>query len=489
MRGNSHLVMARIAPAGLVALLLAGLPHGTGAQPRDRKSSAVKAQPSTLALESEPDLAAASETTGGRAVGVTVYTENLGVIKDQRRFSIPNGTSEVRFAGVASMIDPTSVHLRALGGRDLDVLWQDFRFDLLSTDRLFERYLDQPVEVATKDDQVRRGTLLSYDSGSLVIRDNSGAIVVVNRAEVRHVSLKEPPKGLTARPTLIWRVRSPSGGAQDLEATYLTSGMSWHAEYVAQLEPGGSTLALQGWASIENRSGAAYEEAKIKLVAGTIHRATQPPGPVPFQMASERMVKAEERAFSEYHLYEVPIAATLLQDEVKQIGLMEAAGIKAVRKFTYDPSKNAEQVMVSEELENSTSNHLGMPLPGGIVRVFQRDKDGSLELVGEDRIDHIARNETVRISVGSAFDIGVERKQTDLKQVTPRVNETAFEVTLRNHRDEAVDVTVVDHGYGDWDVLESSIPVKKKDATTFEFVVHCPPEKAVTLTYRLRTRS
>jgi len=469
---------------------LPALPAGAEAQPREARSG--KSKPTdVVAVSTASELPAATEVAGGREIGVTVYNDNLGVVKDRRRIAVPGGASEVRFPGVASMIDPTSVHLRPLGGRDLDVIWQDYRFDLLNTDKLLDRYLEQPVEVSTKDDQVRKGTLLSYDAGSLVIRDNSAGIVILNRAEVRQIALKDVPKGLTSRPTLVWRVQSPSSGEQPLEATYLTSGMNWHAEYVAQVEPGGASLALQGWASVENRSGATYEDAKIKLVAGTIHRANQPPGPIPFAtMAMERgAAKLEERPLSEYHVYELPVATTLANDDVKQIGLLEAAGVKATRKFTYDPSKDAEHVMVSEEFENASSNQLGQPLPGGVVRVFQRDKDGSLELLGEDRIDHTAKNETVRVAVGGAFDIGVERKQTDLKQVTPRVNETAFEVTLRNHRAEAVDVTVVDHAYGDWEVLDSTIPVKKKDATTFEFLVHCTPEKPVTLSYRLRTRS
>jgi len=478
----------RVAVFALAAIVI--LPAAVPAQPREGRSG--KSKPTdAVSVSSVSELPAATEVTGGREVGVTVYNDDLGVVKDRRRISVPGGASEVRFQGVATMIDPTSVHLRPLGGRDLDVIWQDYRFDLLNTDKLLDRCLEQSVEVSTKDDQVRRGTLLSYDAGSLVLRDTSGGIVILNRTEVRQIALKDLPRGLTPRPTLVWRVQSPSSGEQPLEATYLTSGLTWHAEYVAQLEPGGATLALQGWASVENHSGATYEDAKIKLVAGTIHRANQPPGPVPMAMRAmaATSAKMEERPLSEYHVYELPMNATLTNDAVKQIGLLEANGVKATRKFTLDPSKDAEHVMVSEEFENASSNNLGAPLPGGVVRVFQRDKDGSLELLGEDRIDHTAKNETVRVAVGGAFDIGVERKQTDLKQVTPRVNETAFEVTLRNHRTEAVDVTVVDHAYGDWDVLDSTVPVKKKDANTFEFIVHCTPEKPVTLSYRLRTRS
>jgi len=333
-------------------------PHAGYAQPRETNNHA--SSPQDIVVTATP-LPVATVLNGGREVGVTVYNDNLGVVKDRRSVSYPGGASELRFPGVATMIDPTSVHLRALGGREFNVIWQDYRFDLLSTDKLLDRCLEQQVEVSTKDDQVRKGTLLSYDAGSLVLRDASGGIVILNRTEVRQVALKDLPGGLTPRPTLVWRVESPSDGAQPLEATYLTSGMSWHAEYVAQLDPGGTSLALQGWASVENRSGATYDNAKIKLVAGTIHRANQPPGPVPYAaaMAMERGVaKMEERPLSEYHVYELPIAATLQNDAVKQIGLLEANGVKATRKFTYDASKDAEHVMVSEEFENASSNNL-----------------------------------------------------------------------------------------------------------------------------------
>ncbi|TMQ65590.1 MAG: DUF4139 domain-containing protein [Candidatus Eisenbacteria bacterium] len=474
-------MVASVAAVAAVASVLLGAAHAAGAQPRDTGKPAV-ASPA-------PASAAAGE---GREVAVTVYNENLGVVKDRRRFSISSGLSELRFADVASLIEPTSVHLRSLGKSPLEILWQDYRFDLVSTDKLLERYVDQPIEVSTKDDQVKRGTLLSYDPVSLVIQETGGGLSLLNRAEVRQVGLKEVPKGLITRPTLVWRLRSGAGGDQPLEVSYMTGGMGWHAEYVAVVDDAGSSLDLQGWASVENRSGATFDDAKIKLVAGSIHRAgpERPPQPL-FErgVAVDMMAKMEERGFFEYHLYEVPLRAALANNEVKQLGLLQASGIKSTKKYTYDAQKDPKQVMVTVEFENEAASGLGMPLPAGIVRVFQRDKDESLELAGEDRIDHTPKNETVRVSVGGAFDITAERKQTDMKQVTPRIAETAFSITLKNHKAEAAEVTVVEHAYGDWEIVESTLPAKKKDATTFEFVARCAPEKPFTITYRLRTRS
>ena len=429
-----------------------------------------------------------------RDVAVTVYNENLGVVKDRRAFSVAKGVSDVSFTDVAALIDPTSVHLRPLGAASLEVLWQDYRFDLVSTEKLLERYVDQSVQVATKDDQVREGTLLSYDGGSLVLRDAKGGLALVNRAEVRQVSLASLPKGLITRPTLVWRLRAAQGGDTPAEVSYMTAGMSWHAEYVAVLSNEAATsLDLQGWASVDNRSGATFDDAKIKLVAGSVNRA---PTPRPYAMdyAREMAVKAAgtgmaERGFFEYHLYEVPLRATLSNNEVKQLGLLHADGVKSVKKFAYDAEKDAEKVMVTVEFENATASGLGMPLPEGVVRVFQRDTDGSLELAGEDRIKHTPKNETVRVAVGAAFDVTPERKQTETRQISARVQELSYEITLKNHKSQTVDVTVVEHAYGDWEIIKSTMPAKKKDATTFEFAASAKPETPLTIAYTVRIRS
>jgi hypothetical protein len=196
-----------------------------------------------------------------------------------------------------------------------------------------------------------------------------------------------------------------------------------------------------------------------------------------------------ERAFFEYHLYEVPLRATLANNEVKQVGMLHASGVKTAKRYAYDAWRDNDNVMVTIEFQNSAAAGLGMPLPEGTVRVFHRDTDGSLELAGEDRIKHTPKNEKVRVNVGNAFDIGVERKQTDFRQVTPRLTEASFEITLRNHKSDAVDVTVVEHAGGDWEIVKSSHPPVKKDATTIEFSTRCEPEKPVVVSYTVRTKS
>jgi hypothetical protein len=429
----------------------------------------------------------------GRDVAVTVYNENLGVVKDRRTFTVARGFSEVEFTDVASSIDPTSVHLRPLGKSEVEIMFQDYRYDLVSTDKLLEKYVDQPIDVATKDGQVKRGTLLSFDPGSLVIQDPGAGLTLLNRAEVRQVGLKELPKGLITRPTLVWRLRAEEGGARDLEVSYMTGGINWHAEYVAVVEESGSRLDIQGWASVENHSGATYENAKLKLVAGTIHRAPVP-RPMPYaanygMMKGDMGAQLTERGFAEYHLYELPERATVANNEVKQLGLLHADGVRSVRKFSFDGSVDGNQVQVRVEFQNDAASGLGIPLPEGIVRVFQRDTDGSLELVGEDRIQHTPRGQTVRVTVGSAFDIAAERKQTDLRQIGKGVTEASYEITLTNRRKESADVTVIEHAEGEWKILKSTQPHTKKDSRTFEFTVRCEPERPVTVAYTVRTGS
>jgi hypothetical protein len=432
-------------------------------------------------------------SAGGRDLSVTVYNDNLGLVKDRRTVSLARGNSEFTFSGVAAQLDPTSVHIRATGNGSIDVASQEYRNDFASTDRLLQRYLNRPVEVRMKGSDVRRGTLVSFDPSSLVLQVSGGGLSVLSRTEAQEVALASSGGDAAAGPTLVWRVGSSSGRSVPVEVSYLTAGLTWHAEYVAVQDEGGGSMDLQGWATVENTSGETYENAKVKLVAGAIHRASGPRPPMPYETmmradAGMAAQKLSERGFDEYHLYELPDRATIANNEVKQLGLMRAHGVKTTRKYVYDADKNADQVMTTLEFQNEASAGIGIPLPAGLVRVYQRDADGALEFTGEDRIQHTAKNETARVAVGGVFDVAVERKQTDFKQISRAETETTVEITFRNHRSKAIDVTVAEHAYGDWEIVQSSLPATKKDATTFEFSARCAPEKPTTVSYTLRTR-
>ena len=438
------------------------------------------------------DVAQSTEAGKQRDLSVSIYNDNLALVRDRRQFSIKSGISELRFTDVAASTEPTSVRLRPLGKRSIEILSQDFRYDLATADRLLERYLNREIEVVSTNDQIKHGTILSYDATSIVLRETPGAVLVMNRAEIRQIALREPAEGLITRPSLVWRIRSNGSGVEPLEVSYLANSISWRADYVATLEPNLKSLDLQGWASIENHSGTAFENTKLDLVAGSIHRAGQPPMPMGREVAAAQakggFEQFQERSFSEYHVYELPQRVTLGKDEVKQLGLLEAKSVKSAPRYVYDAQRDAQHVVSTVQFANSGGD-LGVPIPQGIVRLYQKDKDNSLRLVGEDQVAHTAARDTVRLTIGTAFDVTAERRQTDQQQVTPRVLQSAVEIKLGNQKSESIDVAVVEHAWGDWTVTESSHKWRKVDANTFEFVVRCPPGKPVTVTYRLQIQT
>lgn len=438
------------------------------------------------------DVPLSTEAGKQRDLSLSIYNDNIALVRDRRQFTIKSGTSELRFTDVAATTEPTSVRLRSLGKRSIDVLSQDFRYDLATADRLLERYLNRDVEIVSTNDQIKRGTLLSYDPTSIVLRETPGTVLVMNRAEIRHVALREPAEGLITRPSLVWRIRSNGAGEEPLEVSYLANAISWRADYVATLEPNLKGLDLQGWASIENHSGTTFDNTKLDLVAGTIHRATPPGVPMPMMdrgvaaQAKGGFEQFQERSFSEYHVYELPQRVTLANDEVKQLGLLEAKSVRSTPRYVYDAQRDAQHVVSTVQFANAGGD-LGVPIPQGIVRLYQKDKDGSLRLVGEDQVAHTAVRDTVRLTIGTAFDVTAERRQTDQQQITPRVMESSVEIKLTNQKAESIDVAVVEHSWGDWTITDSSHKWRKVDANTFEFLVRCPPGKPVTVTYRIQT--
>ncbi|HFD38254.1 MAG TPA: DUF4139 domain-containing protein [Anaerolineae bacterium] len=319
------------------------------------------------------------------------------------------------------------------------------------------------------------------------------------------------PEGLITRPTLVWQVEAAQGGSQDVEVTYLTNGVNWQATYNVILADDEKSLDLTGWVTLDNQSGTSYRDAKLKLIAGDIHRAPTRgyADEVPAYKAMEAAPAppVEERAFFEYHLYEVQRPVTVKDRQTKQIEFATASDVPADKFFVYDGSQTRfwgyyeplsdpsygiatnKKVMVMIEFDNSEEAGLGIPLPKGTLRVYKNDVDGSTLLIGEDAIDHTPKDETVRLYIGDAFDIVGERVQTDFKVDTnKRRMDEAFEITLRNHKDEDVEVRVVEHLYrwSEWQILESSQEYDKKDSQTIEFRVPVKANGEAVVTYTVR---
>lgn len=446
------------------------------------------------------------------ALEVTVYNSNLGLIKEVRPFQLKNGLTRLEVVDVAAQIDPTSVHFKSLTAPDaVSVLEQDFQYDLVSQDKLLERYLGKEVELVrygmdgTRKDAVK-GTLLSNRGGRVL---KVGERILVNPGG--EFILPDLPEGLLTKPTLVWNLRSTQGGEHKGEISYLTSGLSWNADYVLVVDKDDAKGDLNAWVTVANNSGATYKDAKLKLVAGDVHRAPAPMRPMAkYAVAAVRGAAMEmndgmtEKSFFEYHLYSLGRPTTLAENSSKQVEMASAAGIPVKKQFIYDGAEGVQwtqfygdayldagygtgsnkKVSVFFELQNKKSEGLGLPLPKGRVRVYKKDDDGSLQLAGEDAIDHTPKDEKIRVKMGEAFDVVGERKRTNY-QSGKRWADESFEIRVRNHKDSDINVTVVEHLYRwtGWKVSETSSRFEKKDAQTIEFPVTVKKDGEAVITY------
>ncbi|WP_236685603.1 DUF4139 domain-containing protein [Geobacter pickeringii] len=437
-----------------------------------------------------------------KGVELTIYNQNLGLVKDRREIRLGAGSGELRFMDVAAQVIPTSVAISSPDG-GLRVLEQNYEYDLLSPQKLMEKYVGKEVKLYQKNPQTEReesltATLLSTNGGPVFrIGDE------ITFGHPGRLIFPGVPEDLIARPTLVWLLESAAAKSPTVEASYLTAGISWRADYILTLDEKDQRGDLAGWVTIDNRSGTAYRNATLKLVAGDIHRLPEEEPRLEKTLRAAAMAapapQFREEGFFEYHLYTLQRPSTIKDNQTKQISLVTADAIPVTKEYLFrgdgfsyttpvgDAAGN-RKVGVYVELENRREHHLGMPLPKGVVRVYKRDAAGSLQFVGEDAIDHTPEKEKVRVKLGDAFDVVGERKQAEWKKIAADTYEAAFEVRLRNHKREDVTVKVVEPVPGDWQMLASSHPHVRGDAHGAEFRVPVPKEGEATLTYRVRMR-
>ncbi len=438
-------------------------------------------------------LFAATFAWGQNDLTVTVYNDGRGLVKDVRELNFKKGADTVKITDVAALLDPTSVRFEPLARKnDIDLLEQNFEFDLIGSEKLLNKYLDRNIDLVTKDQKTFSGKLLSYTGGQYVLSVPAGGIKVVNAGEVVNVSMPELPSGFYTRPTLVWLFNSRYAGKEKCQVSYLTGNLGWHAEYVALVNATDDRLSLSGWVSIDNRSGAAYPKAKLKLVAGELQRARRKGEPVytdGIMRAAESAPTFEEKSFFEYHLYTLAFPTTLANNQIKQVSLFDPAETPVKKHFIYDPERDATKASVVLEFKNSKEMGLGMALPAGVVRMMKRDTDGSIELIGEDNLGHTPKDEIVKLTVGKAFDIACEQVQKDRRQISSKVWEEDWEVSIRNHKAEPVTVRVVKRLWGFWDITQSSHTFIKKDASTAWFEIPVDKDKETKLTFTVRYRN
>ncbi len=435
-------------------------------------------------------------TISAADIAVTVYNDNLGVVNETRSLDFKSGVGQLSFTDVPALIDASSVRFDLVGGgKSVTILEQNYAYDLVGPEQMYAKYIDKQIELTDEKGNIYKGTLLSYSGGSAIIREESGRVKIVSLGKITEVNFPVLPEGLITRPTLLWKYNSSTAGKQNCNVSYQTSGMSWTAEYVGVLNPTENQIGLSGWSSITNNSGKTYENAKLKLIAGTINRAQRP---MMFgkgrttEMYADGLAAAapfEEKAFFEYHMYTLPRNATLADKEQKQISLFDPAKGAAAKEFLYRPSADAKAVKVMVKLKNSKESGLGMPLPAGRVRMFKADTDGMLVLLGEDQIEHTPKDDSLKVDIGTAFDITAEERTMNITRVSNNVEERDFEIELRNRKNEAVTVRVEKDLWSYWDVLSSSLPWKKQDAQLVSFSVPLKANEVVTLKMKVRFTS
>lgn len=431
-------------------------------------------------------------------VQITVYNNDLAVVKDRRKMVLPEGVGKVEFTDVATRIDATSVRFESLTDPNTSVLEQNYEYDLVGPSKLLQKYLDEQVRLFTKDGELHEGRLLSQAEGQIVLQSADGKLQLVSGGEnLLRVELLSLPEGLITRPTLVWETHSEKGGEQLCQVSYMTGGIAWSADYLAVVNEDDSGLDLTGWVTLTNNSGATYKEAQLKLIAGDVQRVQDERVPkrgmevMAYDMAMAPGAGGfEEKSFFEYHLYTLQRPTTIREAQTKQVQLLSADNVKGEKTYIYNGSQNGEKVEVKIKFENSEENNMGMPLPAGKIRAFKTDSDGSLEFVGEDRIDHKPRNEEIEIKLGNAFDVVGERKQTDQKTIVQnRIYENSFEIELRNRKTEPVTIRVEEPVWGDWQVTASSEKPIKEDANTLVFEVEVPADSVKKVTYTVQLRN
>ena len=389
--------------------------------------------------------------------------------------------------------------IKSLGGT-LHVLEQNYRYDLLSPQKLLEKFVGRKVKVYRWNEKTGKDDV--YDAEVLSV--SSGTVMRIN-GEITYdfpgrIAFPEIPQNLIAKPTLVWLL--DASGKQKVEVTYLTRNLGWSADYVMTVNDTDTAGDLVGWVTLNNTTGTTYENAKLKLVAGDVQRITpqaQYAYAAPTTTAATGGAAFREESFFEYHLYTLERPTNLLNAEQKQVTLLEAAGIHVDKRLTfygaayyyrghYGQVASNQKVGVYLELQNTEANHIGMPLPKGTVRVYKADKSGAKQFIGEDAIDHTPRDEKVRIKIGEAFDVEGDRKQMEWKALGTCVSESAWEIELRNHKDTQAEVEVFEPVGGDWEITSESMPHVKKDAHTFTYTPKIAARATQKITYRVRIR-
>lgn len=444
-----------------------------------------------------------------KALAVTIYNQDLALVKDLRKVRLDADLNQLAWRDVPARIRPETALLRNRGeAKGFGLLEQNFDFDLLTPEKLLEKYVGKQVTVittnpATGAENRETATVLAAAGGTVLQFSDRIETGVSGR-----LAFSALPGNLRDKPALVMSLVNPNAGMQDLELSYLTGGLSWRADYVAELSENDTRLDLNGWATLTNQSGTVFPNARLQLVAGEINRVSEElrPGVATMRLeknrAAETRPMAQENLF-EYHLYTLNRPTTLADQQTKQVALFSATGIPVRKSYElrgadyYYVSSSRDtgeklHATVMAEFENKGTG-LGMPLPAGVMRMYKKDSTGNAQFIGEERIGHTPENERVRLKLGEALDVTAERQQTDFQKIAgsgreENVFESAYRITFKNTKKQPVMVQVFEPMPGDWQVLAESLPHTKQAAGMALWQVPVAAKSKTVLTYRVRVK-
>jgi len=438
-----------------------------------------------------------------QSVAVTIYNDNLALVRDERRVDLGRGVSYLALRDVSANMDPTSALLRSITAPGaLSMIEQNFNFDLLSPEKLLEKYVGRDVTVIHTNPKTGEETR----EQAKVLSVNGGVVLqYANRIETGvdgRLAFPSIPANLRDIPTLVADLNNDYAGPQTVELDYLTGGMSWRADYVGVLNANDTKLDMNGLVTLTNASGASYNNARMQLVAGTINRAQVPQTVSKLSMmeAAPANQMRQENLF-EYHLYTLGRPTTIADKQTKQVALMSASGISVTKSlelrgagYYYTEQAGDLGLRLKPQIYLEFANQggsLGIPLPAGIVRIYKKDSQGNAQFVGEDSIDHTARRERIRLLLGESFDVTATKKQTDFKRIAPYaegryVYQSSYEIEMRNAKDTAVPLKVVETLPGDWQIMSENFPHAKNSSSTATWNITIPANSKATLDYSVR---
>ena len=462
------------------------------------------AQPAN-ASQSDQDLT--TTLTDQAEVSLTVYNSDIALVRDVRNLQLARGTGNLRFMDIAATVNPATVHFRSLTEpAQVSVLEQNYEYDLLDPDKLLRKYIGREVTLmrnrqeggTTRQEEVK-ALLLSYNTSPVWKIGNE----IVTGLGADHIRFPELPESLYSRPTLIWTVQNDGASRHRVEASYLARSLAWNADYVLTVARDDKAADLNGWVTLTNNSGTAFKNARLQLVAGDLNRVRQQLNKMADRaerapMAAVAQERMAQEAFSDYHLYTMGRKTSINNAQTKQVSLLEGTDLPTLKRYVVEgqnyyyhnqmhpgsPIKDSVQVFY--QFKNEEKAGLGMPMPAGVLRVYQQDSKGGVHFVGEDRIMHTPKDETLNIKIGNAFDVICERNQTDFTKIATNVYEFEYEITLRNHKATAISVEVNEPVGGTWRMVTSSHQWTKTSAWAAQFNVPVAAEGNAVLKYRVR---